>query len=278
MKIIIHSDQILLAALAKLSPGSSKTTLRSWLKEERVTVDGQVVKIGTAIVHKGQVVALGAKLRYLPEGMRIHYEDQHLVVVEKPSGLLSVAAAYEKVETAHKILKDYYHPRKVYVVHRLDQDTSGLMLFALSEQAYEGLKIDFEKHVIERIYMAVVDGILDSSEGTWESYLYEDPNYVVHSVSDPSRGELAITHYSVEKAVKKRSLLRLRLETGKKNQIRVHCKEAGHPVVGDKKYGSHSNPIKRLCLHSHYLAFTHPVTKRMMCFESPVPETFYGLI
>lgn len=278
MKYIVEDELPLLDALAKLSPESSKTTLRSWLKDGRVTVDGDVVKLGNTLVHKEQVIALGAKPKIIGGSIRILYEDKHLVVIDKPEGLLSVAAAFEKGETAHAFLKQRYHPQRVHVVHRLDQDTSGVMVFALSETARDALKDIFERHAIQRVYTAIVEGMLTPDKGTWECYLYEDANYVVHATDDPGRGELAITHYLVKKQSKRNSWLELRLETGKKNQIRVHCQQAGHPIAGDKKYGAQTSPIKRMCLHANLLAFEHPVTGKEMSFESAVPETFHRIL
>lgn len=271
------ANQTLLEALMQLSPNSSKTTLRSWLKEGRVTVAGQVKKLATMMVHAGQEVALGVRPKFVKEGkLRIHYEDQHLIVIEKPAGLLSVATHFEKEDTAHALLKEKYS-RPVYVVHRLDQDTSGVMLFALSERARDQLKLLFEKHDIERAYTAIVEGHLETHSGTWQSYLREDDLYVVRSTTDTEDSKLAITHFKVISTSKHYTALQLTLETGRKNQIRVHCQDAGHSVVGDKKYGAASDSIHRLCLHAHLLAFLHPITKQKMRFESPVPQAFQKL-
>lgn len=278
MKYIAQEDLSLIDALQRLAPENSKTSLKSWLKEGRVTVDGKVEKLAGLPVLKGQVVALGSRSRFIEGGIRICHEDNHIVVIEKPNGLLSVATDYIKEETAHRFLKNYYRPKNVFVVHRLDQETSGIMLFALSEEAYARLKEDFEQHLIERAYTAVLEGYLTPSSGTWRSYLYEDANFMVHSTENPQQGREAITHYKVQSCAKKRSLVQLHLETGRKNQIRVHCKDAGHCIVGDRKYGANSNPIKRLCLHARLLAFTHPMTKQKMRFESEVPASFHELI
>lgn len=273
MKYQIKEETTLLAALAVMSPQSSKTTLRSWLSLGRVTVDGEPVKLGAELLAVGQEVALGVRPRFLRNEVKIYYEDKDIIVVEKPSGLLSVATAFEKGETMHAYLKEQYE-NTVYVVHRLDQETSGVMLFALSAPACDQLKITFEQHDIERIYYAIVEGKVEKDEGTWESYLYEDPNYFVRKTDDPEKGRLATTHYSVRDRSKNYTALNLKLQTGRKNQIRVHCNDAGHPVVGDKKYGATSDPIKRLCLHAQYLAFLHPITKKEMKFESVLPEVF----
>lgn len=274
---MLENKSSLMDALALLFPKSSKTTLRSWIKEGRVLVDSIPVILPQHQVKVGQAIELSARKKYLPNGLSILYEDRDIIVVDKPAGLLSVASNFQKDLTVHAFLKNYYHPRRVHVVHRLDQDTSGVMLFALNEHALESLKKTFEVHDIERIYIAVVEGHFEKPTGTWRSFLFEDKTYRVHASRDESEGEEAITHYKLLQKSKKFSLLELKLETGKKNQIRVHCQEAGHAVVGDKKYGSRSNPIKRLCLHAHSLAFNHPISKRKMKFESPVPVSFYKL-
>lgn len=275
MKYTVTAPMTLIEALAELSPESSKTTLRSWLKEGRVTVDGELAKLAAVLVREGQEVALGTRPRFIKGGIRILFEDRHLVVIEKPAGLLSVATNFETTDTAHAILKNHYHPKRVFVVHRLDQDTSGVMLFALTEEARDALKTTFEEHNIERAYTALVEGYVKPPTGTWQSYVYEDEAYVVHSTSDTEKGRLAITHYKVLSANKRYSTLILNLETGRKNQIRVHCQDAGCPIVGDKKYGAKTNPLKRLCLHAHLLAFTHPITKQQMRFDSAAPDTFH---
>lgn len=278
MKYIAPSDLPLLEALSQLFPQSSKNTLRSWIKEGRVQVDDASVKNASLTVLKDQCLTVGQKKKIIRPGLPILYEDQDLVVILKPVGLLSVATAFEKGETVHALLKAHYRPRKVFVVHRLDQDTSGVMVFALNQEANNQMKALFEVHAIERSYTAIVEGQLLSPAGTWQSYQYEDSQYMIHETDDENQGRLAITHYQTVAATKRYSWLQLRLETGRKNQIRVHCQSAGHPVVGDKKYGAQTSPLKRLCLHAHLLAFKHPFTKKYLRFEAPVPEEFYRLI
>jgi len=152
-----------------------------------------------------------------------------------------------------------------------------VMVFALSDAGYIGLKKLFEAHDIEREYVAIVEGVLQPKEGSFKSYLYEDAAYRVHETQDSTKGRLAITHYQVIGASSRFSRLKLNLETGRKNQIRVHCQQAGHPVVGDIKYGAHSNPIRRLALHAALLAFVHPVTKKKITFRSNTPAEFERL-
>lgn len=274
MKWTVTKPMSLLEALAQLAPESSKTNLRSWLKEGRTLVDNEVVKLGTTTVFPGQVVSLGAKSRFVDGDVNILYEDKWMVVVDKPEGLLTVATAFETEETVHAILKKNYKPGQIYVVHRIDQDTSGVLVFARTEEARDLFKLMFEKHELERAYTAIIEGSLDQSSGTWQSYLWEDEAYHVHETDDPHLGRLAITHYKQFGRGRRYAWLQLRLETGRKNQIRVHCQKAGHPIVGDKKYGAKTNALKRMGLHAHLLAFKHPITGKSMRFESPLPESF----
>jgi 23S rRNA pseudouridine1911/1915/1917 synthase len=272
MKKIAEQDTLLLDLLAELSPGSSKTTLRSWLAEGRVLIGGKSIKRGDTLVLKGKEVALGKRALFAEEGIKILYEDNHLVVIEKPEGLLSVSTVFDKQHNAHTILKQRFHSQRVYPVHRLDRETSGVMVFAYSELARDGLKEQFHRHSIEREYHALVEGHFETGQGTWKSFLKEDIVYKVSS--HPTEGQWAITHYQVVNKSKRLTTLRLTLETGRKNQIRVHCHDAGHPIFGDKKYGSQIEGAPRLCLHASKLSFIHPETGKKLTFLSPLPNCF----
>ncbi|OJU80749.1 MAG: RNA pseudouridine synthase [Chlamydia sp. 32-24] len=278
MKWINKNTNTLLEALSLQYPQSSKTTLRSWLKSGRIFVDGVKQKLGQFSLLPGQEIEISTKKKFIEEDFSIIYEDKDLVVIEKPVGLLSVSTNFEKGVTAHSFLKRYYRPKNVYVVHRLDQDTSGLMLFALSEEAYVKLKEMFEQHAIEREYVAIVEGKLNPLKGSWKSYLYEDALYKMHETSSSSKGQLAISHYEVVNQTKKFTRINIKLETGRKNQIRVHCQSSGHPIIGDNKYGGTINPIQRLGLHAYKLIFTHPITQKKLTFVSPVPDEFNQLV
>ncbi len=278
MKHILSNSMTLIEVLALLSPESSKSTLRSWLKVGRVQVDGNVVKVANQVIHAGQTVVVGEQPKYVDDEIRIIYEDRHIIAVDKPRGLLSVATNFDETNNLHAILKGKYRPKRVYPVHRLDQDTSGVIVFALSDIARDGLKVIFEKHEVERHYVAIVEGHLAEKSGVWSSYQYEDKGYFVRTTHIPDKGRLAVTHYEVLRESPKYSLLDLRLETGRKNQIRVHCQESGHPVAGDPKYGATTDPIKRLCLHAFFLELEHPVTKKKMRFESPMPTAFKQVV
>lgn len=271
----------LLEALEIFFPDTTKTTLRSWLKESRVLVNGKVEKIAKKPLQSGQKISIKQRAKVIEEGIEILYEDPHLVFIQKPAGLLTVSTAFQKGKTAHAILKRFYR-KPVYVVHRLDQETSGVLLFALTEEALHKLKKVFKSHAIERRYVAIVHGTLPNEQGTWNSYLYEDSCYFVRSVpKEFPEAKLAITHYKVEGTKNHYSWLDISLETGKKNQIRAHCLEALHPVVGDKKYTLSEfkeKPFQRLLLHAYLLSLEHPITGAPLHILSEIPSLFYRFI
>lgn len=277
MKMLVEEQISLLELLKKHFSDSSNNTLKSWVEKERITVDGRVAKKSNVILQKGQEVVFGQRAHFINYDVKIFHEDPHLVVIYKPEGLLSVATDTDLTISAHEILKRRAPSPKVYPVQRLDRDTSGIMVFAYTEEARDGLKKQFEDHSIEREYSAIVEGVLAEKSGVWKSYLVEDSNFFVRSTSSPALGKESVTHYEVVKESKKFSLMRFRLETGRKNQIRVHSKEAGHPVAGDKKYGATSNPANRLCLHACKLGFTHPISGLKMSFSVPLPDAFFHL-
>jgi 23S rRNA pseudouridine1911/1915/1917 synthase len=277
MKGVVTQELSLLEFIQQLAPESSKNTLRSWIAAGRVLVSGERVEKGNARVFPGQEVIIGSKPIFIRNDIRIVYEDKEIVVLEKPAGLLSVETDFEKETTVHAILKKRFKGRQVFPVHRLDRETSGIMLFAYTESARDALKDQFEQRLIDKTYMAVVEGTLTPAQGTWESYLEEDEFYRVSSTIHSERGKLAITHYKVVKSNRRYSLLSLTLETGRKNQLRVHCADAGYPIAGDSKYGAGTDPADRLCLHAHRIAFAHPRTGKAFVFESPAPLSFTKL-
>ncbi len=266
MNTRITHTQTLLQALQALLPECSNNSLRQFIQDGRVLVDGAVAKRLNVTLIPGQTVSFSERRVKYELDLKIVYEDKHLVVIEKPSGLLSVRTAYETEQTAHNILKDRYRA-KVFVVHRLDFETSGLMIFARTEEAFYPLKEElFQRHV-KRDYIAVVEGHLEGA-GTWECHLYEDKAHNMHVRPD---GELAITHYKVLSHTNGFTRLSCSLETGKKHQIRIHAREAGHPVAGDARYGATTNPFDRLALHAEKLTFCHPITRKTLSFSSPAP-------
>jgi len=275
MKFVVPNEMSVLQALRELSPESSQNTLRSWIQKGRVSIGGKIAMRANALVPKGQELLVKPKAHFIEQDVKVLFKDEHIIVVEKPEGMLSVATDFQIRGTLHDILKRRFHSQRIYPVHRLDRETSGVMVFAYTNAAREGLKEQFAAHSIERSYAAVIEGALAEKTGIWKSRLVEDDLYFVKSTGGES-GRIAITHYQVQHQTPKYSFLKLRLETGRKNQIRVHCSEAGHPVAGDKKYGAQGEgPLKRLGLHACQLAFEHPVKAKKMSFESPIPEIFY---
>jgi 23S rRNA pseudouridine1911/1915/1917 synthase len=275
MKIKIDKPLSILEALARLSPQSSKNNLKEWIKLERVFIDDALVKNFNCIVQSGQIVSLGIKKIKSKTPYEILYQDEYLICVFKPCGLLSVKSANEDERSLEELLKEQF--KEVYAVHRLDKFTSGVMVFALTKPCEALLNKLFEYHKLNRCYVAVIEGKLSQKQGTWQSYLYEDASLFVRSTNDKSKGRLAITHYKVLQESKYNSLVEFNLETGRKNQIRVHTSNFGHPIAGDKKYGAKTDPLKRLLLHAKLLGFEHPVTKKPLEFSYDAPKEFYSL-
>jgi len=212
--------------------------------------------------------------------LNILYEDDYLIAINKPSGLLSISNDKEKIVTAYRMVSDYVKTggknRFIFVVHRLDQDTSGILMFCKNEKIRDKMQDNWNTIVKKRGYVALVDGKINGN-GTFRSFLMEDRNQFVYS-SKNGHGKEAITHYNVIKNNHDYSLVQVFIDTGRRNQIRVHFSESGHPIVGDKKYGCRTNPVKRLCLHANMLEFIHPVSKKMVSIKCDVPSEISGLI
>ena len=214
--------------------------------------------------------------------VKLVYEDEHILVINKGYGVLSMGTDTKKDGTAYSIMREYvkYHdPRaKVFIVHRLDRDTSGLMMLAKTIEAKEAMQHNWNNMVLNRKYIAVVEGEVKQQEGVVKSYLAENSQYEVYSTDDPSKGQFAVTRYKCLKATKSYSMMEVELDTGRKNQIRVHMKDLGHPIAGDRKYGAAHSPINRLALHAQTLRFVHPITRREMNFSAPIPSGFRSLV
>ena len=218
----------------------------------------------------------------LAGGMMVYFEDATLIVIDKPANLLSIASEAEQEKTAYFQLTDYVRrgnplaKERIWIVHRLDRETSGLMVFAKTPEAKEILQSNWE--AAEKRYFAVAEGQLPAESGIFKSYLDETSPYKVFSVPQTETTRHAVTHYKVLKVGKGRSLVELTLETGRRHQIRVHLKDAGCPIVGDEKYGAKTDPAKRLGLHSCALRIPHPVTGRELVFESRLPAELVRLV
>jgi 23S rRNA pseudouridine1911/1915/1917 synthase len=270
----------LIDALRKMNPGSSLRTLKQWLKWGRVRVNGEVVRSATHEIRPTDKIEVSREkiVPQLPPEVSLVYEDQHIIVVEKSEGMLSVRTPSEQRDTVYAHLLKYLrtkNPRaRLFVVHRLDRGASGLLVFAKNAAAQKQLKSLFAAHNIERKYIALVEGRLRRKDGTIRSYLAENVFHRVYSTNDKSKGKLAVTHYRVIKQAARYAMLEVTLETGRKNQIRVHLAETGHPIAGDKEYGAKTNPIGRLALHAALLGFAHPISRQKMQLTSPIPASF----
>jgi 23S rRNA pseudouridine1911/1915/1917 synthase len=262
-------------------PEVKKTKVRNWLKYGQIQVNGEPITRHDHPLSPGDVVSLATTSpsraeSVLPKGMRIVFEDEAILVIEKPANLLSIATDAQKEKTAHAHLMRYInggHPRgknRVWIVHRLDRETSGLMVFAKTESAKDTLQTKW--NATEKRYFAIVEGHMPEPEGELKSHLDESRAYKVHAAKESDQTRLAITQYKVLKQTEKQSLLELKLETGRRNQIRVQLAAIGCPVLGDDKYGPAKQPANRLALHASYLSFPHPVTGESCEFESPLPN------
>lgn len=278
----------LMQYVTSVMPQAGRNDIKKWLKHGHIMIDGVVTTQFDAPVEPGQWVEINITRPFVVfrhHRMQIVYEDDDIIVVNKGYGLLSVATGSQnrKEETAYSILKDYVkakHPaNKIFVVHRLDRGTSGLMMFAKNPEAQMAMQHNWNNMVLDRTYIAVLEGVLDTDSGEVRSFLGETSRFEVYSSGEKSDGKPAVTRYKVLKRGSGRTLAEFSLNTGRKNQIRVHAaKELGHPIVGDKKYGAKTSPINRIALHARTLRFAHPITKKDMKFETPIPSKFLSLV
>lgn len=280
--------------IAKMG-GMARSSVKQLLGQRRVKVGNAVQTRHDFMLKQGDVVTVSSgrgNTQLTHPKLRIVYEDDDLIVVNKQPGLLTVAATPGSSETtAYSILRAYVKKQNaragVYVVHRLDRETSGLLVFARSQEMQHYMREYWRELVQERTYIALAEGVLNPREGKITTWLTEDKrNAVVYSSPVDDGGDIAITNYKTLRVSpfseaspltnKQYSLVELHLETGRTNQIRVHLASKGCPVVGDRKYGhgNESSPIDRLCLHAKVLSFIHPVTEKTVRFESPVPKEF----
>ena len=280
----IQAPAELLPFVTENLPEIKRTRLKQMLAHNQIAVNGTPVRQFNHPVQPGDTVSVNFTREFqvfYNRRLKIVYEDDDLLVVNKGYGLLSMGNDKVKDGTAYSILKDYLKrkdPRnKIFIIHRLDRDTSGLMMFAKNEKAKEAMQHNWNNMVLNRKYVTVVEGHVEEPQGVVRSYLGETSQFEVFSTDDPSQGKLAVTRWTRRKEGSEYSLLEVELDTGRKNQIRVHMKDIGHPISGDRKYGAEASPIHRLALHARTLRFIHPVTRREMLFETPVPSSFIRL-
>ncbi len=282
MRLDVKRAAPLLEVLAEMFPESSRTTLRQMLQGRRVRVNSETEIDAKRVLAAGDEVAVlsRAEAVTLPSTLTLLHEDEDVLVVIKANGLLTVATEREQENNAQALLNEYLRQKsggRIHVVHRLDRETSGVLVFAKNFKAREVLKEKFAAHDIDRIYVAIIEGRMQPPSGTIQSNLLERPSLRMESVKRHPEAKLSITHYRTEATSPKYSMLEVTLETGRKNQIRAHLSEAGHPIVGDQFYGSTVNPIGRLGLHAKLLGFDHPATGKRMTFTAPVPRVFRDL-
>lgn len=270
-KYIVKENEILIEFLKKTFSNLSKNSVKSLLHNEKVFVNGNMTTKYNYELNAGDIVEIREKVA---KNIDIIYEDKDIIVINKPSGLLTVATEKEKNKTAYNLVMEYLKKKnknnRIFIIHRLDKDTSGIIMFAKNERAKHLYQDNWNDIVKKRCYYAVIDGKMENKEGTIKSYLKENGN-MVYSVKDRS-GKLAITEYKVLKERKNISLLDINLKTGRKNQIRVHMKENKTPILGDLKYGEKSKLINRLALHAYKLELINPVTKKLLIFEASMPN------
>jgi 23S rRNA pseudouridine1911/1915/1917 synthase len=277
MKITITHSCSLFEGVKSFPGPLSNNTCKSWIKNGRITVNGVAKKDPRFILKAGDLVNLENKKKLLHPGVEILYEDDDCIVLTKPYGLLAVDSLDKEELSLHAIIKEYVFPEKVYPVQRLDEGTSGVMVFALNAEFKEALKAQFAKHTIQREYQAIVMGTLDAKKGRFRNFLKEDKKYFVHIVNRD--GEEAITDYEILKEKNGLSFVNFKLHTGRKNQIRVQSAHYGIPILGDLKYGPIEQPnYYRLALHAHTLGFYHTKLEKQMTFHVKTPfsiETLY---
>ena len=270
---VLKEEELLTYLLNNLEYSNKK--IKALLKYENILVNNKVQTKYNYMLKVGDIVSIKEyKNKKHHINLDVIYEDKNIIVINKEAGLLTIGTEAEKEKTLYHLVSMYVKEENknnnIFVIHRLDKDTSGIVMFAKNEKIKKLYQDNWNDIIIMRKYVALVEGILEKKEGTIKSYLKENKNNVVYSTKDKT-GKLAITNYKVIKE-DKNSLLDINIETGRKNQIRVHMKELGHPIIGDKKYG---NKGDRLYLHAYKLVIKNPITKKIDTYEIKIPNNFY---
>ncbi len=261
----------------------SRNKIKDTLQGRGIRVGGKTVTQFDYPLKKGDKLAISKSKRndvFKSKWLKIVYEDQYLIVIDKMPGILSMAAGHSTLNVK-TVLDDYFcrtrQKCRAHTVHRLDRDTSGLMIYAKDMETEQILEHNWHDIVFDRRYVAVVSGEMEDDEGTIANWLKDNKAYITFSSPFDNGGKYAVTHFHTLSRTVDHSLVEYRLETGRKNQIRVHSADMGHPVCGDVKYGNGDNPLRRLCLHAYKLCFYHPLTQKPMEFETPIPVAFRRL-
>ena len=278
--LTVSQEQPLLEFLLE-NVKQSRTKIKQTLQGQGIKVNGKTVTQFDYALKPGMKVAVSKTKRnqqpFRSRYVKIVYEDRWLIVVEKAVGILSMAAGHSTLNVK-SVLDDYFKKSRqnctAHVVHRLDRDTSGLMIYAKDMDTEQALEHNWHQVVYDRRYVAVLSGEMEQDDGTIANWLKDNKAYITYSSPVDNGGKYAVTHFHVMDRTTEHSLVEFKLETGRKNQIRVHAADMGHPVCGDVKYGNGDDPLQRLCLHAWLLCFYHPVTQQPMEFETPVPAQF----
>lgn len=280
--MVKENCELMIFLMTKMS-GISRTKVKNMLSNGLVWVDDEVISQYNFMLQPGMQVRIGKKeekRKFTSKWMRIVFEDKYIVVVEKREGIVTNSPTDEV--SIQRVLNNYFEFTRqrcrAHTVHRLDKHTSGLLIFAKDKKISFMFEKNWKDIISDRRYVAVVEGFMEKEYGTVESYLKDNRMFVSYSSDTDDGGKHAITHYKTLKRKPDFSLVELRLETGRKNQIRVHMHDLKHPIVGDEKYGSASDPIKRVALHAYKLSFTHPMTNEELSFETPIPTNFMQLL
>lgn len=281
----VREPRPLLEFLMASMPDRKRTNVKELLKYDQVMVNGKVEHQFDAPLAGGDEVKVNltrAFITFYNRRVQLVYEDDDIIVINKGYGLLSVGNDKIKEGTAYSIVRQYLKdkdPRNMlFIVHRLDQHTSGLMLMAKSVEVKEHLQHNWNNMVRHRQYVCVVEGKLNPAEGEVRSYLAENSQHLVYSTENPADGKLAVTNYKTIKSANGYTLAEVELETGRKNQIRVHMHDLGYSIAGDRRYGAKTSPIHRLALHARTISFVHPITRRLLEFSTPIPASFLAMV
>lgn len=276
----VVNEALLIEFIMEKMHGISRNRAKALISNRVVIVNNAITTHPLTELKPGDVVQLDRskhKMSFHSKELDIVFEDPYIIVIDKQPGLLSMSNNTRQI-TAQTVLNRYLEKgggrNTSHLVHRLDRDTSGLMLYAKDVQTQQSFINGWQELVSDRRYIALVEGEFENPQGVVRSWLTEDKRFVIHSSPVDNGGKYAVTHYNVLTSSNGYSLVECVLETGRKNQIRVHMADLGHPVVGDRKYGSGNDPVRRLCLHAFKLCFVHPVTGKRLNFETPVPACF----
>lgn len=281
-RFTVQNSGLLLETLLAEVEGFSRNNIKSLLTRRQVLVNDVPVRQFDYALLKGDEIRITREGNRLSDKPRlpIIYEDDLIIVINKPNGLLTIASEKEKKDTAYRYITEYVRFKdkhaRIFIVHRLDQETSGVLMFAKTKEAQQALQKDWNEIVTKRGYHAVVEGIPKDKNGIIRSYLYKSKSNEMYSGHKTKQGKYAETHYEVIKEGKNSSVIEVYLKTGRKNQIRVHMKDLGHPIVGDEKYGNKSS-VRRLFLHAFELQFRSPFTNKLVTFTVKTPTSFFDI-